>query len=181
MDSGRIEGIWVSPASGEAMRGLREVRAFAGQGLEGDRFRREDAWGVASPDAGDGRQVTLVARESLDEIEAETGLAVPAGKSRRNLITSGVRLTDLVGQRFRVGEVEMEGAEVCQPCAKMGEVLNENKALVVKALVNRSGLRARIITSGTIRVGDPVVPLPPGGLLVAGMGDHDAASLGGAS
>ena len=101
-----------------------------------------------------------MARESLDEIEAETGIVIPAAKSRRNIVTDGVRLNDLVGRRFTLGSVVCEGVEVCQPCAKMGEVLNEDKAKVVKALVHRSGLRARIVAGGTIHAGDTIVVDP---------------------
>ncbi len=157
MTNARIEGIYVSPASGAPMQEREAVRAVAGEGLEGDRFRATIAAGLTGDDGpGDGRQVTLVARESLAEIETETELVIPPAKSRRNLITSGVRLNELVGKRFSVGGVELEGAEVCQPCAKMGEVLEADKATVVRALVHRSGLRARILTSGTIQTGDPI-------------------------
>lgn len=151
MTSARVSGIFISPASGAAMQPRETVQAFAGQGLEGDRFRHTEGWAT-----GDGRQMTLVARESLDDIEAETGIAIPAGKSRRNIITDGVRLNELVGRRFTLGEVVCEGVEICQPCAKMGEVLNEDKARVVKALVHRSGLRARIVSDGTIHAGDAI-------------------------
>ena len=104
--------------------------------------------------------MTLVARESLDAIESETGIAIPAGKSRRNIVTDGVQLNELVGRRFALGEVVCEGVEVCQPCAKMGEVLDEDKATVVKALVHRSGLRARIVSGGVIHDGDPITVAP---------------------
>ncbi len=156
MSQPMVTEIFVSPASGEAMQARRQVEAFAGEGLEGDRFRRPGGW-----TEGDGRQVTLVARESLDEIEAESGIVIPAVKSRRNIITDGVRLNDLVGRRFALGSVVCEGVEVCQPCAKMGEVLNEDKARVVKALVHRSGLRARIVSGGTIHAGDTIIIDPP--------------------
>lgn len=150
-----VEEIFVSPVSGAAMQARQQVEAFAGQGLEGDRFRQ-----IAGRSEGDGRQMTLVARESLEEIEAETGIVIPGGKSRRNIITAGVRLNDLVGHRFMLGTVVCEGVEVCQPCAKMGEVLNEDKAKVVKALVHRSGLRARIVSDGTIHAGDTIRVVP---------------------
>ncbi|HEV2527465.1 MAG TPA: MOSC domain-containing protein [Thermomicrobiales bacterium] len=161
MTTGQVEGIFVSPASGQPMQGRDAVRAFAGEGLEGDRFRDTVTASAVDQGPGDGRQITLVARESLTEIESETGLVIPADKSRRNIITAGVRLNELVGQRFRVGDVELEGAELCQPCAKMGDVLNADKATVVRALVHRSGLRARIISGGTIHTGDPIIAEPP--------------------
>ena len=151
MSVAHVSEIFVSPVSGKLMQPREAVEAIAGEGLAGDRFRQLGGYAAA-----DGRQVTLVARESLDAIESDTGVVIPAQKSRRNIITEGVRLNDLVGQRFSLGGVEMEGVEVCQPCAKMGEVLREDKAKVVKALVHRSGLRARIVRGGTIHTGDPI-------------------------
>jgi len=151
---GEVVAIYVSPESGAEMQPRDVVRAFAREGLEGDRFRA-----MALPggrEENDKRQVTLVAQESLDDIAAETGLLIPTQKSRRNIITRGVQLNELVGRRFTIGDVVLEGAEICQPCAKMRDVLGEDKAKVVKAMVHRSGLRARILTTGTIHRGDPI-------------------------
>ena len=156
MRTARVCDIFVSPESGRPMQPRESVDAIAGEGLAGDRFRQRGGY-----DAADGRQVTLVARESLAAIEANTGITIPAWKSRRNIITEGVQLNDLVGQRFALGGVELEGVEICQPCAKMGEVLQEDKAKVVKALVHRSGLRARIVRGGTIHTGDPITVATP--------------------
>lgn len=156
---GEVVAIFVGPASGEEMQAREAVRAYANEGLEGDRFRASNLPGGRQEN--DKRQVTLVAQESLDDIAAETGLLIPAQKSRRNIVTKGVRLNELVGRQFKIGDVLFEGAEICQPCAKMGDVLGEDKAKVVKALVHRSGLRARILTTGEIRVGDPIQVLEP--------------------
>lgn len=152
---GHVSGIFISPASGEDMQAVEQVTAVAGEGLTGDRFQ------TIAREAGndDRRQITLVSQEALDEIATESGIVIPPVKSRRNLITSGIELNALVGQQFQIGPVTLEAVEICQPCAKMGEVLSEDKAKVVKALVHRSGLRARITDGGSISVGDPIVPV----------------------
>jgi MOSC domain-containing protein YiiM len=157
--SAEVLALYVGPEPGAEMESRDVVRAYANEGLEGDRFRATDLPGGRTDN--DKRQVTLVAQESLDDIAAETGILIPTQKSRRNIITRGIQLNELVGRQFMIGDVLLEGAEICQPCAKMGEILGEDKAKVVKAMVHRSGLRARILTSGEIRRGDPIQVLEP--------------------
>jgi MOSC domain-containing protein YiiM len=124
-----------------------EVAAEAGQGLHGDRYFGDE-------DAGD---ITLVEAEVLERMSAEHGIDLPDGASRRNVTTRGIDLGELVGRRFRVGEAVCEGEERCEPCLHLTKVTGEPG--VLRGLVH-SGLRAAIVESGTIRVGDPVEALP---------------------
>ncbi len=66
----------------------------------------------------------------------------------------GVRLNDLVGKRFRVGEVECVGVELCEPCLHLQSLTRPG---IIEDLLHRGGLNADILTSGTIAVGDPIV------------------------
>jgi MOSC domain-containing protein YiiM len=117
------------------------VRAVAGKGLEGDRHFHEEG---ASP----GQALTLVEAEVVEEV----GLA--PGETRRQLTVRGVKLNDLVGKRFRVGDVECFGVELCEPCLHLEELTRPG---MIKALVHRAGINADIVSGGTIRVGDPVI------------------------
>jgi MOSC domain-containing protein YiiM len=119
------------------------VRALAGKGLEGDRYFFEDG---AKP----GRALTLVEEENVESV----GLA--PGATRRQVTTRGVRLNDLVGKRFRVGEVECYGVELCEPCSHLERMTRPG---IVKELVHRAGINADILSDGTIAVGDEVVEL----------------------
>jgi MOSC domain-containing protein YiiM len=98
--------------------------------------------------------VTLIAEEGLTAMKEEMGVAFPAPLSRRNVLVRGVPLNDLVNQTFRVGEVEMKGVRLAQPCKYLARVSDE--PAVLPGLVNRGGLRASILTEGVIRVGDAV-------------------------
>ncbi len=69
------------------------------------------------------------------------------------MLTSGVRLNDLLGKRFRVGGVEAVGAEWCEPCAHIESLTYPG---VLKGMVHRAGLRADIVQPGRIAVGDEV-------------------------
>ncbi|HXG39654.1 MAG TPA: MOSC domain-containing protein [Candidatus Limnocylindrales bacterium] len=148
---GRIEAIHVASAESEPVRGVGEVRALAGRGLEGDRyFNREGFW----PDDGEVRDLTLVEAEEIERLAVEHGIALRPGETRRNLTTRGIRLGELVGRRLRVGEVVCEGARLCEPCAHLQTLVGKP---ILRPLVHRAGLRARILTDGVIRVGDPIV------------------------
>jgi MOSC domain-containing protein YiiM len=120
------------------------VRAVAGRGLEGNRHYYEQA----PP----GRALTLIAAEALAE-GASSGVELGADESRRNVLTSGIDLNALVGERFRVGDVECVGVELCEPCTTLEGLTRPG---VIKAYVHRAGLNADILTDGEIVVGDAV-------------------------
>jgi MOSC domain-containing protein YiiM len=120
---------------------VETVSAVAGNGLEGDRHYRE---GGQRP----GGAITLVEAEVLEDV----GLS-PA-QSRRQVVVRGVRLNDLVGRTFKVGEVECRGVELCEPCLHLQSLTRPG---IIDELLHRGGLNADILTSGTIAVGDFVV------------------------
>ena len=134
------------------MRARHAVRALAGVGLEGDRY----ATGIGHySDDSDGRDLTLIEAEVLADLGA-AGMVLPSGATRRNLTTAGIRLNDLVGRTFRVGDVECVGIRLCEPCAYMQGLVGQP---VLKPLVHRGGLRADVLVGGEIRVGDEITAI----------------------
>jgi hypothetical protein len=144
---GRVEALVVAPAAEAPVVVLEQARAHAGRGLEGDRYF--DGRGSFSNRYSVGHDLTLIEAELVEDLIA------PA-QARRNVITRGIDLNPLVGRRFRVGEVECVGRRLCEPCALL-ERLTEPGTL--RALVHIGGLRADILTGGTIRAGDAIQPL----------------------
>ena len=122
---------------------VESVRALAGKGLEGDRYFHPDG---AKP----GQALTLVEAEAVEDV------GLQPGETRRQVTVRGVRLNDLVGKRFKVGEVECVGVELCEPCTTLESM---TRAGVIKAYVHRAGLNADIVTDGEIAVGDEVEPI----------------------
>jgi MOSC domain-containing protein YiiM len=143
---GRVEGIFITPMHGELPQPIERVTAVAGRGLEGNRYFAEDA----EP----GRALTLVAAEAVEAMEAEHGISLEPRETRRNVVTRGVDVNALVGKRFRIGDVECEGVELCEPCRHLESL---TKPGIIKGLVHRGGLNADILEGGEISVGDPVV------------------------
>ena len=119
------------------------VVAVAGKGLEGDRHFHEAG---APP----GQALTLVDADVVEDV----GLA--PGETRRQLTVRGVNVNELVGKRFRVGEVECLGVELCEPCKHLEQMTRPG---IIKELAHRAGINADILAGGVIRVGDPVVEL----------------------
>jgi MOSC domain-containing protein YiiM len=151
--TGRVEAIHIAPRAGVPMRAMAEARAIAGAGLAGDRYQAGTGHYSTRPLPGGGRQLTLIEAEALEALRHETGIALTPAESRRNITTRGVRLNDLVGRRFYVGEVLCEGVRLCEPCAYLEGLTGK---AVNRPLVRRGGLRASILTGGIIRLGDGV-------------------------
>jgi MOSC domain-containing protein YiiM len=84
---------------------------------------------------------------------AEHGVEITAAESRRNVLTRGIDLNALVGKRFRVGNVECLGVQLCEPCTSLEGMTRPG---VIKGLVHRGGLNADILSDGEIAVGDEV-------------------------
>ena len=118
------------------------VRALAGKGLEGDRHFRE----TAKP----GQALTLVEQDVVE------GAGLPPGGTRRQVTVSGTGLNDLIGRRFRVGDVECYGVELCEPCLHLEQMTRPG---IIKELVHRAGINADVLTDGTFSVGDEIVEL----------------------
>jgi MOSC domain-containing protein YiiM len=134
----QVEEINIGPS--DALAPVESVQAVAGCGLEGDRHFRP---GGQRP----GGALTLIEAEVLED----AGLT--GAQSRRQVVTRGVRLNDLVGRRFSVGEVECIGVELCEPCRHLQSLTRPG---IIDELVHRAGLNADILTSGTISVGDQI-------------------------
>lgn len=145
--AGRVEAIFLSPESGALPAPVERVHARAGRGLEGNRHYWDDGSAPA------GRAITLIAAEAVEAVAAEGEVSVEPAATRRNVLTRGIDVNELVGKRFRIGSVECEGVELCEPCSTLEAMTQPG---VIKAFVHRCGLNADILSDGEIAVGDPV-------------------------
>jgi MOSC domain-containing protein YiiM len=153
VEMGQVEAIHVALSAGATMQPLAEVEAVAGVGLAGDRYFTGLGFYSARPTDPGAREVTLLEAEVLDRLNAEHGIVLSVGEHRRNLTTRGVRLDALLGHRFRVGEVLLEGVKDCPPCDHLEQLVGKP---VLQPLVKCGGLRARVLVGGTIRLGDAI-------------------------
>jgi MOSC domain-containing protein YiiM len=151
---GSVVGLFIAPESAAEMVSLPEVRAFADRGLEGDRFLR-DSWSAVNRSD---KAVSLIEDEVLQLAARELGLETIAQKTRRNIVTRGVPLIELLHREFTVGGVRMRGIRLFEPCGHLVKV--SRLPGIFKALDHRSGLKAAILSNGLMRVGDKIALHP---------------------
>jgi len=151
----RIEAIFIAARGSAAMTRVEQVDAIANRGLAGDRYLERTGYWTGVDEC----EVTLIRGEDLDEIYRATGLHVHDGEHRRNLITRGIRLEELAGRRFRIGEAVLSYDRPRPPC---GHVQQLTERGMTRALYGRGGICARVVKSGRIRVGDELVLLDGG-------------------
>jgi MOSC domain-containing protein YiiM len=132
----------VPEAALEAGRGLVGDRYYLGRGTFSEKLK-------GTPDF----EVTLIEAEEIARFNEPEDSPRTPGEFRRNIVTEGVRLNDLVGRRFLVGGVELEGIRLCEPCAYLASLIGQD---VLERMVHRAGLRARIVSGGTIHAGDAI-------------------------
>lgn len=149
----RVFKIYISPTTGTDLISVPEAVLESGRGIIGDRYHRQVGTFSEKLKANDDWQATLIEFEEVERFNATFHAALEPGRFRRNIVTTGVRLNDLVGRRFSVGSAMVEGIRLCEPCAHLGQILGPE---VVRGMVHRAGLRVRIVTGATIRPGDDI-------------------------
>lgn len=152
---GSVVAILVAAEAEADVQRVSEAQAEAGRGLVGDRYFA--GVGTFSNPHARGHDLTLIEGDVIDDLGARFA-GYRAEDTRRNIVTSGIALNGLVGWRFRVGEVECVGQRLCEPCAHLDRIAVKG---ALRPLVHRGGLRADIVTSGRIAVGDVVERVGP--------------------
>jgi len=148
MNTGTIEFIYVAPTATAPMVSVNEALAIPGVGLEGDRYAlAKGTFSKPEPDF----ELTLIEAEAIEALERDYNVELPPGDARRNLVTRGIALNHLVGRDFQIGEVRAHGIRLCEPCDHLQRLTGRQ---LIKGLRHRGGLRAQILTPGSIRVGD---------------------------
>ena len=150
---GVIESIALAAEAEGPMKAVSVAEAIEGRGLLGDRYERKA--GTFSNPKGGGYDLTLVEAEALEELFSK-GVELSPIEARRNIVVRGIALDELIGRRFRVGEVECYGQRRCEPCSHLERLTRPG---VLRGLVHRGGLRADILSGGRIRTGDSVEAL----------------------
>ena len=138
----------MSKKSKQSQIGIDAVKVDAGKGIVGDRYYGKK--GI------DGPNITFVESEEIAAFNANFGQYIELSATRRNIVTQGVRLNQLVGQEFSIGDVRFYGVELCEPCGSLGKSLANDSLTspqVVRAWIHRAGLRANVLSTGILRTG----------------------------
>jgi MOSC domain-containing protein YiiM len=154
MSQGRVISIHVARTGCAPMETIGSARAVAGRGLEGDRYYEK--LGTYSGRPGSGRAVTLIESEALEALKRDYGVDIEAAQARRNIVTHAVALNHLVGREFTIGAIRLRGMRLCEPCAHLEKLTASGTP---RGLIHRGGLRADVLSSGIIQIGDPITEL----------------------
>ena len=143
---GKVRGIGISKNIGNEIQiqSLNEVEVIAGKGLINDKHFK---------DGNEVRcQITLIEIENINHYNRISNTTIPAISFRRNIITEGIKLNELVGKEFIIGEVRVKAHDLCRPCKYLEESLKQKN--IVKEFLRKGGLRCEILTNGKIFIGD---------------------------
>ena len=105
------------------MKKVEQLYALAGRGIEGDRYFLGTGTYSKSPEPG--RQVTLIKSEVLESLKNKLEINVKPEESRRNILTQGIEINDLIGTEFYVGTVRLRAHRITQPCLYLEKLLDQ--------------------------------------------------------
>jgi MOSC domain-containing protein YiiM len=123
---------------------VNSIDLIANKGIVGDRYFKD----FSDPMS----QLTLIESENIDDYNRRYNLNIDYLDFRRNIITKDIKLNNYIDKKILIGKVEVEAIDLCRPCRFLQEKLNKNN--IIKEFLRKGGLRCRILSSGTIKVGD---------------------------
>ena len=138
--------IGISNKNNQKIKEVHSIDVLANQGILGDRHFQEfnDPF----------NQLSMIEAENIDYYNSKYGLNIPYVDFRRNIVTKGIKLNNLVGKKLQIGKVKLEGIDLCRPCQHLSELLNQDN--IIKEFLRGGGLRCQILSSSTIEVGDKI-------------------------
>ena len=153
-----IQAIYIAPSGGEQMQAITHARVRADLGIEGDRYALgKGAYSAVEPIKV--RHISLITLSGIetanDWLKAGDEPTFDAAETRRNILLEGITAADLnslVGLQFQLGSIRLRGTELCTPCERPAQLLN--KPSFMDAFEGRGGIRAEVLNSGTLHVGD---------------------------
>ena len=136
----------ISTEHNQSIKEVNSINVLANQGIVGDRHFKE----FNNPY----NQLALIESENIDYYNIKYSLNIPYINFRRNIVTKGIQLNDLVGKKILVGNIELEGIDLCRPCRHLTEVLGQDN--IIKEFLRRGGLRCQVLSSSSIKIGDQI-------------------------
>ena len=140
----KVIKLGITKNSAQKIEEVEKIEILSGKGVVGDRSFQD------SNDAT--KQITLIESENIDYYNNKFKTNYPYIDFRRNVVTNGIQLNDLVGKKLLIGNVEAQGHDLCRPCKHLEETLEGQD--IIKEFLRRGGLRCEILNAGTIIIGD---------------------------
>ena len=142
----KVLKLGITKVNNQIINEVDTIEVIANKGVVGDRHYNE----FNDPYC----QISLIESENIDYYNTKYGFNIDYLNFRRNVVTKGIELNDLVGKKILIGNTELEGIDLCRPCKHLTEVLNQDN--IIKEFLRRGGLRCQILSSSKINVGDEI-------------------------
>ena len=123
-----------------------EIDLIAGKGIVNDRHFKDYNDPL--------NQLSIIESENIDEYNLKNKLNIPYLNFRRNIVTRGIKLNDLVGKKISIGSVKLEVLDLCRPCRHLSEKLGRNN--IIKEFLRKGGIRCQIMNDGKISLSDQI-------------------------
>jgi MOSC domain-containing protein YiiM len=149
-----VLNIYIAKNAGDKMIPLQQASLIPGRGIEGDRYYNEKGTFSEKLKDNPAAELTLIEKEEIDTFNDAQNLNIRDADFRRNIVTRGIKLNDLVDKTFSIGQVTLKGIRLCEPCSYLANTVNEQ---VLPHLTGRGGLRAQILSVGSIKVGEYII------------------------
>ena len=156
LQTGSVVALFIVDRREAPMKKVEQLNALTGQGLEGDRYFL--GTGTYSKKPEPGRQVTLIKSEVLEWLRDEFDITVKPEESRRNVLTRGIEINDLVGTEFSVGPVRLRAHRLTRPCRYLENLLGQPG--LYNELWDNGGISCEILSDGIIKEGDIITTSP---------------------
>jgi len=143
---GKIIEIGICKAKGDEITSLNIAEAIKGEGIRYDRKCKKSNDKM--------KQITLIGIENIKYYNETSSTRFSALSFRRNIVTEGIELNDLLLKEFYVGRVKLYAHDLCRPCKYLQEILKKDN--IIKEFLIKGGLRCEILSNGKISVGDSI-------------------------
>ena len=142
----KVLKLGITDANNKNINEVKTIEVITNQGVIGDRHfaKYNDPY----------CQLTLIESENIDFYNLRYGLNIRYVDFRRNIVTKGIKLNDLIGKKLKIGNVIVEGIDLCRPCRHLTQILNQDN--LIKEFLRKGGLRCQILSSSKIKVGDKI-------------------------
>ena len=143
----KVIKLGITNSNNKKIKEVESIEVLANKGVVGDRHFSD----YNDPFC----QLTLIESENIDFYNLKYGLNIPYVEFRRNIVTEGIRLNELIGKKLRIGNAEVEAVDLCRPCRHLTEILCQDN--ILKEFLRKGGLRCQILTSSIIKIGDEII------------------------
>ena len=142
----KVFELGITAINNKKINNVESIEVIKNKGVVGDRHFKE----FNDPYC----QLSLIESESIDYYNSKYGLSILYLDFRRNIVTKGIELNNMVGKKFLIGNAKVEGIDLCRPCRHLTETLNQDN--IIKEFLRKGGLRCQILSSSKINIGDKI-------------------------